>query len=715
MFSGVNANAVRLGYFLAISLLLSALLYFFASNWPLLHRWEKIGVSLAVLTLFYLFSYLFSFLLKKHAFLGNWLLAAGGLAFGVSVALLGQIYNSHADSYMLFVVWLVPNLLFALLTRYQPFYVISYGLAHLAFWFYVKPSALVTAWDAESWFWICWIIALANLAVFWLTSAGMLVSSALRLLSFPVFSTALLFSAFAEAYGPVPEILYMLAGGALFLTFLKWKPNRGLLLATSVFLALFFLGNFFQYMFEHFTELFFVIGVLIAAGLVGGAAAASNWLKRDERLAHTPWLRVLREAFVVLVTVVASLIGVSSIMGLVVLLSPDEVVIAFFLFILSAIGFLLPAVYVQRLDPAVRYTLLTMGFLLGAFSTIFQEFLWVFFLAVLVAVWSLDRSLPGRMLAQLTFLLVLYAKLESLEWSEHLGLYAVFVLQMAMYAVLRLHPVLRSSSLFYALLALLGLTVQASDGALGVIVNLGFLALSTCLLYWTIRSGRKGDFGISLGFWFAFLLMKYYDYIWSLLHKSFSLLLLSALFFAVSFWLERRSRENAVRTETKPLVVQKKWLLVPVVLLQFAIVGYQAWSSETILTQGTLVKLKLEPIDPRSLLQGDYVRLGYNISRLEAELSPGETIRVVLRSGEGGIYTYSGYHEQNGDWNRPYRQEPGDVVINGRVYDVHEVDYGIESYFVPEGTGRDVEEKAKYALVRIGKNGDALLESLAEE
>jgi len=712
----VNANAVRLGYFLAISLLLSALLYFFASNWPLLGRWEKIGVSFAMLALFYLFAYLFSFLLKRHAFLGNWLLVAGGLAFGITVALLGQIYNSHADSYLLFAVWLVPNLLFAFLTRYQPFYVISYGLAILAFWFYVNPSVIGSALDAESWYWIWWIFALGNLAVFWLTSAELLVSPVLRSLSFLVFSAALLISSFVSAYGPIPEIVYLLASGALFLMFLRWKPNRRLLLVTSVFLALFLLGNFYWYMFEYFAEWFFVTGLVVAAGLVGGAAAAAKWLKKDERLAQSRGLRFFREALVVVVTAVASLIGTSSILGLAALLSADWELLELFLFFLSVIGFLLPALYVRGLDTTVRNTLLTMGFLLGGFSSFFLDYLWILFLAVLAAVWVLHRDLPGRMIAQFAFLLVLYVKLNELQWLENLGLYAVFVLQMAMYALVRLHPLLRASSLFYALLALLGLTEMAAEGPLRVIVNLGFFALSTILLYWTMRKGRKWDFAVSLAYWFAFLLIKYYSLFWSLLHKSISLLFLSALFFAVSFQLERRSRETLASTGEKLLVAQKKWLLFAVIVLQFAIGGWQAWSSEVILTQGTLIKLKLEPVDPRSLLQGDYVRLRYEISRLDdEELTPGAPIRVVLRSGADGVYRYSGYHEQEGVWNQPYRQEPGDVFINGRAYGLDEVEYGMESYFVPEGTGRDVEEKAKYAWVRVGKNGDALLEKLTEE
>ena len=55
-----------------------------------------------------------------------------------------------------------------------------------------------------------------------------------------------------------------------------------------------------------------------------------------------------------------------------------------------------------------------------------------------------------------------------------------------------------------------------------------------------------------------------------------------------------------------------------------------------------------------------------------------------------------------------------DVVINGtrrgdRIF------YGIEHYFVPEGTGREVERAANYALVKISAWGDAMLMKLLEK
>lgn len=711
----VEQKAVQTGYFLAISLLLSALFYFFASNWPVMDRWEKIGVSAAVLALFYLFSYAASIVLTRHSFLSNWLLVAGGLAFGLCVALLGQIYNSHADSYMLFVVWLIPNLLFAIFTRYQPFYVISYVLAHLALGFFLHPSVVHVTREEEWWYMVYWLIALGNIVLFYLTATQKLRSGPIYYLSFLVFSVSLFLSAFADVYGALPEMLYLLMGVLLFFVFLKWLPNRGMLIVTAALLALFVLAKFFRMMLEHYSEGFFLLALLAAAGLVWGAVVGINWLRKESAHHKSKWVQFFQEAFTVLVTTVAASIGAISLTGLLVLIFDMEEPVLYVIFFLSLIGFVGPVLFMKKMDSTVRYTLLTMGYMLGAASSLFlEQYYWILFLAALLYVWKAVASIPARLLTQLAFLLVLFFKLTDLHVPETTVLLIVFVFQMAMYYVKRLPAVLQNSSLVYALLALIALTETHFDSlAANLLANLGFFAFTTCLLYQTLRQKGKSAFGIVLAFWFAFLLMKYYDLLWSLLHKSLSLFLLSVVFFAVSYWLERRM-QGEWAAPTPAVFTRRRVSLVPIILLQFLLTGYQVYSSESILSKGATIKLELVPVDPRSLLQGDYVRIGYTISTLEGEdFSSGEKIRVVLRKQSDNVYDYAGYYETAGNWNKPYTAEPTDVIINGKTVGGSQIEYGIESYFVPEGTGLVVERNAKFATIKVGANGDALLESLS--
>lgn len=135
-----------------------------------------------------------------------------------------------------------------------------------------------------------------------------------------------------------------------------------------------------------------------------------------------------------------------------------------------------------------------------------------------------------------------------------------------------------------------------------------------------------------------------------------------------------------------------------------AMIGMKQWTLST----GTPIVLETQPIDPRSLFQGDYVRLNYKISTLGlADLSSDspfkahEQIYVLLREGNPYWQPISIHHE------RP-ASPPDHVVLKGTVVGMGNrrwnpdsrsweaiehlmVRYGIENYFVPEGEGRDLE------------------------
>src|SRR3989344_3350182 len=80
-------------------------------------------------------------------------------------------------------------------------------------------------------------------------------------------------------------------------------------------------------------------------------------------------------------------------------------------------------------------------------------------------------------------------------------------------------------------------------------------------------------------------------------------------------------------------------MVVIIALQTVALLGMIGIKQYTLAT-GSPVVLKTQPIDPRSLFRGDYVRLNYAISQLELEKLEGEntfergdTVYVVLRPG----------------------------------------------------------------------------------
>jgi uncharacterized membrane-anchored protein len=74
----------------------------------------------------------------------------------------------------------------------------------------------------------------------------------------------------------------------------------------------------------------------------------------------------------------------------------------------------------------------------------------------------------------------------------------------------------------------------------------------------------------------------------------------------------------------------------------------------------------------------------------------------------------------------PSHVAPGDVVLKGRVQSIWKTNnpeetvmnirYGIEQYFVPEGTGRVLEDQVRdhkiEAIVTVGSDGTAALKGL---
>ena len=146
------------------------------------------------------------------------------------------------------------------------------------------------------------------------------------------------------------------------------------------------------------------------------------------------------------------------------------------------------------------------------------------------------------------------------------------------------------------------------------------------------------------------------------------------------------------------------WIVVAaqlVFLIGFIVV------KEADLRIGTEVVLQTVPVDPRSLLQGDYAILDYEIANLPSypQLEVGDTVYVGLRRGSE-IWTASGYTVARSG-------VVGDIFIKGRVDRRGHADFGIGTYFVPEGTGRIVERADDVkVVVNVDGDGNAAIKDL---
>jgi uncharacterized membrane-anchored protein len=165
-------------------------------------------------------------------------------------------------------------------------------------------------------------------------------------------------------------------------------------------------------------------------------------------------------------------------------------------------------------------------------------------------------------------------------------------------------------------------------------------------------------------------------------------------------------------------------ILVAAGLMTAALV-YMIWDRMSLVTTGRVVTLKVVPVDPRDMFRGDYVILSYKISRLDLNQLPGDSDFV----GRTAIYVTLG--AADGVWDAVSVSRdmpsvaPDQAVIRGefKFRDTQDgkepivgVDYGIESFFVPEGKGRPIEDERNKDNVTVdvalGKDGRAAIKTL---
>lgn len=150
-------------------------------------------------------------------------------------------------------------------------------------------------------------------------------------------------------------------------------------------------------------------------------------------------------------------------------------------------------------------------------------------------------------------------------------------------------------------------------------------------------------------------------------------------------------------------------------LLLIGLIGYKQF---TLLT-GECILLQTVPVDPREMFRGDYVALRYHISQLDqltwqdSAYKKGDRVYVALRR-QGRFW------EAESVSKSPPKE--GVLFLRGRVsqaaVDKISMEYGIESYFVPEGKGSELERQAGHGLTvdaAVDRHGRAVIRGVHAE
>jgi len=325
--------------------------------------------------------------------------------------------------------------------------------------------------------------------------------------------------------------------------------------------------------------------------------------------------------------------------------------------------------------------------------------------------------------ALLTPAMSLFAFLGSGTFSGRGMLSMIGLLALLLYALYRLWtPRLRVPWMPWSVAALWLLVAGiAWLGAPGVLIALTWLMLGRALQ-------QRALMVISTLALLAYLALFYWQLQTPLLHKAW-VLGASGAWLALGAALMMgwgksssniRQPQHTVQRPTRP--ERKGWAdrmhssgLALGLMLILGVANSVILARENQIRHGTPVVLELAPVDPRSLMQGDYMTLRFQIStqirqRLRGRNAPRLSGRLILQADDQGVHRLVNVvldDGQNGNTAAPSADEPKHIALNFRV-----VEGGVRivtnAWFFPEGQAAHY-AKARYGLFAVDVNGRGLL------
>jgi uncharacterized membrane-anchored protein len=140
-------------------------------------------------------------------------------------------------------------------------------------------------------------------------------------------------------------------------------------------------------------------------------------------------------------------------------------------------------------------------------------------------------------------------------------------------------------------------------------------------------------------------------------------------------------------------------------------VNFAIWQKEQLLTHGKTVILALAPVDPRSLMQGDYMRL-----RFQAEQDMQRYLPYKKDSSVADGYVIVSLNDQHiGEVQGVVSELPATLAVNQWPlrYRIRagELRFATNAFFFQEGHADDYAQ-ARYGEFKVNNDGEMLLANL---
>lgn len=145
----------------------------------------------------------------------------------------------------------------------------------------------------------------------------------------------------------------------------------------------------------------------------------------------------------------------------------------------------------------------------------------------------------------------------------------------------------------------------------------------------------------------------------------------------------------------------RKWLVVVWVAAACVGINVAAYQKEARLVSGEQIFLPLAPLDPRSLMQGDYMQLRFALANDVSDAPEGGVVVVKLDARRVATFVRR-------DDGSPLGADERRLRYTSRA---ERPVFGADSFFFEEGRGQAF-EAAKFGGMRVDPHGQLMLESM---
>lgn len=197
----------------------------------------------------------------------------------------------------------------------------------------------------------------------------------------------------------------------------------------------------------------------------------------------------------------------------------------------------------------------------------------------------------------------------------------------------------------------------------------------------------------------------YYSFDWPLMHKALVLFGTAGVLLLSTSLIDIRARDKVATpcVVEHPVHPKTKWGLIVPAVVAVLMTNVSIWKNEHVVRQGTTLFVELIPVDPRSMMQGDYMTLTFALPQ-DVRLQSSPSAFAVVQRSDNGIATVT-------------RMDDGTAALMPNELRIQVVRRGghtvlaTDAWYFKEGEGNRW-SRAKYGEFRVDAKGHAVLVNL---